>query len=98
MSVGVHIESIRSKLSLKIFDEYANILKDMYSTRFNGCPKNKGNHDQLDTAPGGPSLPLITSLQTWQSNNIRRQKEKEKKGINTLYYIHLVTSHFITYT
>ena len=30
------IESIRSKLALKIFDEYANILKDMYSTRFNG--------------------------------------------------------------
>jgi hypothetical protein len=32
----------------------------------------------MDTAPGGPSPPLITSLQSWQSNNIRRQKEKEK--------------------
>ncbi len=30
------IDSIRSKLTLKIFDEYANILKVMYSTRFNG--------------------------------------------------------------
>jgi hypothetical protein len=28
------IESIRSKLVFKIFDEHANILKDMYSTRF----------------------------------------------------------------
>ena len=57
------IESIRSKLALKIFDEYANILKVMYSTRFNGRPKNKGDHDQMDTAPDGPSPPLITSLQ-----------------------------------
>jgi hypothetical protein len=57
------IDSIRSKLAFKIFDEYANILKGMYSTRFNGRPKNKGDHDQMDTAPGGPSPPLITSLQ-----------------------------------
>ncbi len=42
------IESIRSKLAFIIFDEYANILKDMYSTRFNGHPKNKGDHDRMD--------------------------------------------------
>jgi hypothetical protein len=74
------IDSIRSKL-FKIFDEYANILKGMYSTRFNWRPKNKGDHDQMDTAPGGPSPPLITSLQAWQPNKIRCQKEKEKKGV-----------------
>jgi hypothetical protein len=59
------IASIRSKLVFKIFDEYVNILKDMYSTRFNGRPKNKGDHDQMDTVPDGSSPPLITSLQTW---------------------------------
>jgi hypothetical protein len=53
----------------------------MYSTRFNGCPKNKGDYDQMDTATGGHSPPLITSLQAWQPNKIRRQKEKEKKGV-----------------
>jgi hypothetical protein len=73
------IDSIRSKLAFKIFDEYANILKGMYSTRFNGRPKNKGDHDQMDTAPDGPSPPLITSLQAWQTNKIRRQKEKERR-------------------
>ena len=57
------IESIRSKLAFIIFDEYANILKGMYSTRFNGLPKIEGDHAQMDTAPGGPSPPLITSLQ-----------------------------------
>ena len=74
------IESIRSKLAFKIFDEYSNILKGMYSTRFNGHPKNKGDNEQMDTTPSGTSPPLITSLQAWQSNNIRRPKEKEKKG------------------
>jgi hypothetical protein len=49
-------------------DEYANILKDMYSTRFNVYPENKHDYDQMDTAPGGPSPPLITSLQTCQPN------------------------------
>jgi hypothetical protein len=58
------IDSIRSKLDLKMFDEYANILKGMYSTRFNGRPKNNGDHDQMDTTPDGPSPPLITSLQS----------------------------------
>ena len=56
------IESIRSKLAFKIFDEHANILKGMYSTRFNGRPKDNGTHDQMDTAPSGPMPPLITSL------------------------------------
>ena len=59
------IESIRSKLVFKIFDEYANILKGMYSTRFNGRPKDKGTHDQTDSSPDGPITPLITSLQAW---------------------------------
>jgi hypothetical protein len=76
------IDSIRSKLVFKKFDEYANILKGMYSVRFNGRPRNGRDHDQMDTAPGGPSPPLITSLQAWQPNKIRRQKEKEKKGVD----------------
>ncbi len=74
-------DSIRSKLAFKIFDEYANILKGMYSVRFNGLPRNGGDHDQMETFPGGTSPPLITSLQAWQSNKIRSQKEKEKKGV-----------------
>jgi len=70
-------ESIRSKLDLKIFDEYANILKGMYSTRFNGSPKDSA---QTASAPSGPMPPFITSLHAWQPNNIRRPKEQGKKG------------------
>ena len=57
------IESIRSRLDFKIFDEYVNILKGMYSTRFNGCPKDSDVYDQTDSSPDGPMTPLITSLQ-----------------------------------
>jgi hypothetical protein len=53
----------------------------MYSTRFNGRPKNKGDLVKMDTTPDGPLPPLITSLQPWTPNNIRHQKEKEKKGV-----------------
>jgi hypothetical protein len=75
----VVFESIRSKLVFQTFDEY--FLKVLYRTKFNGCPKDNDTHDQMDTVPNGPIPPLITSLQTWQTNNIRRQKEKEKKGV-----------------
>jgi hypothetical protein len=45
------IDSIRSKLALKIFAEYANILKDMYITRFK-TPRfrnleSKDDHNQM---------------------------------------------------
>ena len=87
------IESIRSKLAFKIFDEYANILKDMYSTRFNGHPKDNSTHSQRDTTPSGPSPPLITSLQVWQLGGLitldvlRRRKRREMYGIN-LHTLH----------
>ena len=40
------IEPIRAKLTVKIFDEYANILKGMYSIRFNGRPDHGGTLDR----------------------------------------------------
>ncbi len=39
------IETIGSKLAIRIivFDEYVNILRCMYSTRFNGDPSRTGS-------------------------------------------------------
>ncbi len=34
----------------------------MYGTRFNGHPKNKDDHDQMDTVPDGPSPPPSSPL------------------------------------
>jgi hypothetical protein len=87
------VELIRTKLAITIFDEYANILKGMYSTRFNGRTDLGGTSARPDTGRSdhgetparptrGPMSPLINSLTTWQPNKIRKWKErgsKEKK-------------------
>jgi hypothetical protein len=61
------VEPIRAKLAMKILDEYANILKGMYSIRFNGRPDHGA---QL----GGPRL-LLSTL----SQPVKR-KERGEKG------------------
>jgi hypothetical protein len=44
----------------------------------------------MDTVPDGSSPPLVTSLQAWQPDKIRRQKEREKKGVDYHQIIRLV--------
>ena len=67
------MELIRSKLAMKIFDEYANILKGMYSIRFNGRSDHGGtsvrpvhgrsDHGDVPACPvWGTTSPLINSL------------------------------------
>ena len=67
------IDSIRTKLAMTIFDEYANILKGMYSIRFNGRPDSGGTSARPDTGSSDhgetpprpdrdPIPPLINSL------------------------------------
>ena len=85
------IEPIRAKLAMKIFDEYGNILKGMYSIRYNGRSDHGGtsvhpvhgrsNHGDSPACPVWESTPpLINSLTAWQPNKIRKRKEREKKG------------------
>ena len=70
------IDPIRSKLARKIFEEYANILKGMYSIRFNGRSDQGGT----PTRPAlEPTPPLINSLSVWQPNKVRKRKERENK-------------------
>ena len=69
----VSIEPIRAKLAMKIFDEYANILKGMYSIRCNGRSDHGGtfarpthgrsDHGDTPVCPAwGSTPPLINSL------------------------------------
>ncbi len=85
------VELIRAKLAMKIFDEYTNILKGMYSIRFNGRPDHGGtsahlangrsDHGDTPACPAWwPTPPLIKSLTAWQPNNVRKRKEREEKG------------------
>jgi hypothetical protein len=73
------IETIRSKLTMKIFDEYTNILKVMYSMRFNGRPTDRNVSIQDHSVPHGPTSPFITSFTSCLSNKIRKHKEGETK-------------------
>ena len=70
------IELIRTKLVMTVFDEYANILKGMYSTRFNGRADlggtlarpdtGRSDHGESPDRPArGPTSPLINSLTAW---------------------------------
>ena len=73
-----------------IFDEYANILKGMYSIRFNGRSDLGVTSTRPDTgrsdhgeAPArlarDPMPPLINSLTAWQPNKFRKRKERGSK-------------------
>jgi hypothetical protein len=85
------VEPIHAKLVINCFDEYANILKGMYSIRFNrrsdhGATSVRPAHGRSDhgDAPAcpawGTTSPLINSLKVWKPNKIRKHKEREKKG------------------
>ena len=87
---SVSVELIRTKLGMTIFDEYANILKGMYSTRFNGRVDLGDTSARPDTGRPDdgespvrparvPMSPLINSLTVWQPNKIRKHKERGSK-------------------
>jgi hypothetical protein len=57
------IETPRSKLVFKIFDEYVNILKGMYCMRFNGCPITSDDFGQTHSVPYRTIPSLIVYLQ-----------------------------------
>ena len=49
------IQSIYSKLAMRVFDVYANILKCMYSTRFRGGPT------RLEDSPEAQPTPIFVT-------------------------------------
>ena len=84
------IDSIRTKLAMTIFDEYANILKGMYSIRFNGRADlggisarpdtGRSDHEEAPARPAQDPMPLlINSLTVWQPNKFRKRKERGSK-------------------
>ena len=73
------MESIRSKLSLKMYDEYVNVLRGMYSVRFNGSASRQGTSTQVQSAPSDTTPPFINTLEAWCPNKFRKHKEGEKE-------------------
>ena len=76
----VSIESIGSKLAMRIFDEYANILRCMYSIRFNGDSSGTGSSHRDPSSPETPTPPLIRSLESGRPDKFRKRVKRNKEG------------------
>jgi hypothetical protein len=79
------VHSTYSKLAMRVFDVYANILKCMYSTRFSGGPTRS---EALFRSPTDPIVvtPLIRTIATFHPD---KYKTLSRTGYPTP---HLVTS------
>jgi hypothetical protein len=84
------IDSIRTILDMTIFDDDTNILKGMYSIRFNGRSDPGDTSARPDTGrsdhgeaparpPRDPFPPLINSLTVRQPDKFRTRKERGSK-------------------
>jgi hypothetical protein len=78
------MESIRSKLVLKIYDEYVNELRRMYSVRFNGSASRQGTSSQSSQSQSAPSEtipPLINTLEAWIPTKFRKHKGRRRREL-----------------
>ena len=78
-----NVEVIGSKLALRIFDEYANILRCMYSTRYRGGPSGTGSSIEGPKIPETSAPSLIRSLESGRPDNFRRRIDRNRKGGDT---------------
>jgi hypothetical protein len=62
------IETIGSKLAKRMFDEYANILRCMYNTRFSGDSSETGSSPEDQLIPKTSTPSLIRSLESGRSD------------------------------
>jgi hypothetical protein len=70
------IEPIRSKLAMKIFDEYTNVLKGMYSIRFNGRSDHGDTSTQVTEDP---------TTGTFHLSETQGEREKGRGIINICF-------------
>jgi hypothetical protein len=73
------IESIYLKLTMRVFDVYANILKCMYRTRFSGVPGRSGASSQAQSTSNG-ATPLIRTLDTSRPDKYRKRKKENNEA------------------
>ena len=77
------IEVIGSKLVVRIFDEYANILRYIYITRFKGDPSRIGSSHEDNPIPETLTPSLIRSLQSGRPDKFRRRISGRRGGKDT---------------
>ena len=75
----VSIQSIYSKLALRVFDVYANILKCMYITRFSGGPTRSEASPEAQPTPVVVT-PLIRTMATFCPDKYKKRKKEGQKA------------------
>jgi hypothetical protein len=69
------IHSVYSKLVMRVFDVYVNILKYMYSTRFSGGPARSEASPEAQPTPIVVT-PLIRSIDTSRPDKYKRRRKE----------------------
>ena len=72
------IQSIYSKLAIRVFDVYANILKCMYITRFSGGPTRSEASPEAQPTPIVVT-PLIRTMTTFCPDKYKKRKKECQK-------------------
>ena len=73
------IQSIYSKLTMRVFDVYVNILKCMYSTRFSGVSTRSGVSSETQSTPIVVT-PLIHTLDTSHPDKYKRWRKESHEA------------------
>ena len=73
-----NIQSTYSKLVMRVFDVYTNILKCMYNTRFNGGPTTLEASPEVQPTPIVVN-PLIRTMTTFHPDKYKKRKKECQK-------------------
>jgi hypothetical protein len=72
---GSSIQSIYSKIVMRVFDVYVNILKCMYNTKFSGGPT------RLEASPEAQPTPIVVTplIRTMTTSHADKYKKRKKE-------------------
>ena len=74
----VSIQSVYSKLTMRVFDVYANILKCMYITRFSGGSTKLEDSLEAQSTPTA-ATPLLRILDTSRPDKYKRRRKESQE-------------------
>ena len=72
------IQSVYSKLTMRVFDVYVNILKCMYTTRFGGGSTKSEDSLEAQSTPI-TTTPLLRTLDTSRPDKYKRRRKESQE-------------------
>ena len=77
------IDIIRSRLVMKIYDEYAKVLRGT-QRKIQGGTSSQETSIQVHSAPKEATPPFINTLAVWQPNKVRKHNTEKEKEVASL--------------